>query len=220
MIDSSGTQCKLILLWAAFFSLVVSLGVLAYRGPGGFECVCLLLCAITGSLFLISSADLMCLFLSLEIQSLCFYVLAATGRTSEFSTEAGLKYLVLGAFSSGVLLFGTSLLYGFSGTTSLLDVSNLGVLCATETSVGAVQFALGSSIGVLFILFGLLFKIGAAPFHSWVPDVYEGSPVFITTFFAAVPKVAILSFLLRLCAPMLAVSAENTQGLLLSSILN
>lgn len=178
IIDSLGAQCKIILVCAGFFSLIVFIG----RAVPFEECVCLMLLSITGGMLLISSGDLMSLFLSLEIQSLCFYVLAATGRTSQFSTEAGLKYLVLGAFSSGVLLFGCSLLYGFSGTTSLYEVSNL----------RAAMF------GLLFILFGVLFKLGAAPFHSWVPDVYDGAPIFITTFFAAVPKVAILAFVLRL----------------------
>lgn len=200
VIDSLGTQCKLILVCAAFFSLTVSLVVYSLRGS--VECVCLMLLSITGGMLLISSGDLMSLFLSLEIQSLCFYVLAATGRTSEFSTEAGLKYLVLGAFSSGVLLFGCSLLYGFSGTTSLYEVSNLA--CIAEIKGRALSAGTpspwGASVGLLFILFGVLFKLGAAPFHNWVPDVYDGAPIFITTFFAAVPKVAILAFVLRLFA--------------------
>jgi len=221
VIDSLGTQCKLILVCAAFFSLAVSLGPLSGRGElagqqgfaANLECVCLMLLSIGGGMLLISSGDLMSLFLSLEIQSLCFYVLAATGRTSEFSTEAGLKYLVLGAFSSGVLLFGCSLLYGFSGTTSLYEVSlvagqNFGdEFGLWDPTVGRIlldpytqSFALGTSVGLLFILFGVLFKLGAAPFHSWVPDVYDGAPIFITTFFAAVPKVAILAFVLRLFA--------------------
>lgn len=211
VIDSLGTQCKLILVWAAFCSLTVSQGVMAFRG---FECVCLMLLSISGGgMLLISSGDLMSLFLSLEIQSLCFYVLAATGRTSEFSTEAGLKYLVLGAFSSGVLLFGCSLLYGFSGTTSLYEVSNLAAMMHPDYA----GFALGTSVGVLFILFGVLFKLGAAPFHSWVPDVYDGAPIFITTFFAAVPKVAILAFVLRLFAAF--GGQSHAQGHLFTSIL-
>lgn len=216
VIDSLGTQCKLILVWTAFSSLTVSLSVMAFRG---FECVCLMLLSISGGgMLLISSGDLMSLFLSLEIQSLCFYVLAATGRTSEFSTEAGLKYLVLGAFSSGVLLFGCSLLYGFSGTTNLYEVSNLAAMMpADDYYVGKAGFALGTSVGVLFILFGMLFKLGAAPFHSWVPDVYDGAPIFITTFFAAVPKVAILAFVLRLFAAF--GGQSHAQGHLFTSIL-
>ena len=214
VIDSLGTQCKLILVCAAFCSLTVSLGVMAFRG---FECVCLMLLSICGGMLLISSGDLMSLFLSLEIQSLCFYVLAATGRTSEFSTEAGLKYFVLGAFSSGVLLFGCSLLYGFSGTTSLYEVSNLAAMMPPYPDYAKAGFALGTSVGVLFILFGVLFKLGAAPFHSWVPDVYDGAPIFITTFFAAVPKVAILAFVLRLFAAF--GGQSHAQGHLFTSIL-
>ena len=203
VIDNLGTQCKLILVCAAFFSLAVSLGPLS-GSLGGYaaqiECVCLMLLSIGGGMLLISSGDLMSLFLSLEIQSLCFYVLAATGRTSEFSTEAGLKYLVLGAFSSGVLLFGCSLLYGFSGTTSLYEVSLCAAPGLNTQTWGTGLLGGGTSVGLLFILFGVLFKLGAAPFHSWVPDVYDGAPIFITTFFAAVPKVAILAFVLRLFA--------------------
>lgn len=193
VLDSLTSQCKVILVGAAFFSVFVSMNYMREQALNGFECVCLMLLSISGGMFLICSADLMALFLSLEIQSLCFYVLAATARNSEFSTEAGLKYLVLGAFSSGVLLFGCSLLYGFCGTTSVYELGKLTAIPWAQnggTHVG---------VGLVFILFGVLFKLGAAPFHSWVPDVYEGAPIGITTFFAAVPKVAIMAFLLRVC---------------------
>lgn len=195
VVDSLGTQCKLIMVCGGFLSMTVSQGVMSWLGA--FESVCLMLWSMTGGMLVISSGDLMSLFLCLEIQSLCFYVLASTGRTSEFSTEGGLKYLVLGAFSSGVLLFGSCLLYGFSGTTSLYEVSNLALSSGGDVGHMGV-YSLGRSVGLMLILFGVLFKLGAAPFHSWVPDVYDGSPVFITTFFAAVPKVAILAFVLRL----------------------
>lgn len=192
VLDSLSSQCKLIMVGAAFFSIFLSMNYMREQALNGFENVCLMLFSIIGGMFLISSADLMALFLSIEIQSMCFYVLAASARNSEFSTEAGLKYLVLGAFSSGVLLFGCSLLYGFCGTTSVYELASL-------TAIPWAQNGNGTHVGVglVFILFGVLFKLGAAPFHSWVPDVYDGAPIGITTFFAAVPKVAIMAFLLR-----------------------
>lgn len=203
VLDSLSSQCQLILVGAAFFSVWITMNYMGQQALNGFECVCLMLFSTTGGMFLICSADLMALFLSLEIQSVCFYVLAATARNSEFSTEAGLKYLVLGAFSSGVLLFGCSLLYGFCGTTSLYELANLTAMPWEPTSdrlallILPSASALGCGVGLVFILFGVLFKLGAAPFHSWVPDVYDGAPIGITTFFAAVPKVAIMAFLLR-----------------------
>jgi len=196
VLDSLSSQCQLILVGAAFFSLFLSMNYMRQQALNGFECVCLMLLSTCGGMFLICSADLMSLFFSLEIQSVCFYVLAATARNSEFSTEAGLKYLVLGAFSSGVLLFGCSLLYGFCGTTSLYELANLTAIPWGDT-ITAPGGRLGCGVGLVFILFGVLFKLGAAPFHNWVPDVYDGAPIGITTFFAAVPKVAIMAFLLR-----------------------
>nr|YP_009504777.1 NADH dehydrogenase subunit 2 [Caulerpa lentillifera]AST24252.1 NADH dehydrogenase subunit 2 [Caulerpa lentillifera]QKS32218.1 NADH dehydrogenase subunit 2 [Caulerpa lentillifera] len=196
ILDSLSSQCQLILVGAAFLSVFLSMNSMRQQALNGFECVCLMLFSTTGGMFLICSADLMSLFLSLEIQSVCFYVLAATARNSEFSTEAGLKYLVLGAFSSGVLLFGCSLLYGFCGTTSLYELANLSAVTWVD-SITAPGGRIVSGVGLVFLLFGVLFKLGAAPFHNWVPDVYEGAPIGITTFFAAVPKVAIMAFMLR-----------------------
>jgi NADH-quinone oxidoreductase subunit N len=133
--------------------------------------------------------------MSIELMSLSFYVLAAYKRNSEFSGEAGLKYFILGAFSSGLLLFGTSMLYGFTGLTNFEEISK--VLTGINGAVDVVTYN-GIVIGILFISVSLLFKLGAAPFHMWAPDVYEGAPTPVTAFFSIVPKVAIFALLLRL----------------------
>ena len=191
VLDAFGRVCKLLMLSAALLCMLISIDYLR-RQVNAFEYSFLLLFATGGGMFLISSADLLSMFLSLEFQSLCFYVLAALKRNSEFATEAGLKYLVLGAFSSGVLLFGCSLLYGFTGATHLTELAKL-FSCGTNSA-----YFLGALTGMLFIAVGLLFKLSAAPFHSWAPDVYDGSPSPVTTFFAAAPKISVFAFLIRL----------------------
>ena len=187
-----------------------------------FERLLLRLGAIGGLRFLISAYDLRALYLALELQSFCLYILAARKRTSEFSTEAGIKYFRRGAFSSGWILFGSALIYGFTGTTSLEDLGNLlrsispslsSVGVAGDGSLGGDGAASlrnylfgGSSflglegviLGRIFIRVGLFFKLAAAPFHLWAPDVYEGAPTYVTAFFAIVPKIALLTVFLRL----------------------
>jgi len=136
---------------------------------------------------LISAADLIALYLGLELMSLALYVVAASHRDSVRSTEAGLKYFVLGALSSGMLLYGCSLIYGFTGT-----VSFAGIAKATQEGAG-----IGLVFGLVFLFAGLCFKISAVPFHMWTPDVYEGSPTPVTAFFAAAPKVAAMAIFAR-----------------------
>lgn len=169
-----------------------------------YEMVILILLAVTGLLLLISSYDLLALYLAIELQSLSLYVLATLKRTSEYSTEAGLKYFILGAISSGLLLFGSSLIYGLTGSINFSDIASS--IAASQTQVGEM-YSLNSfagsptsllMIGVVFILSGLLFKLSLAPFHQWTPDVYEGSPTNVTAFFAIVPKIAILGVSLRM----------------------
>jgi len=149
--------------------------------------------ALLGLMLLVSAYDLISLYLAIELQSLSFYVLASFKKNSAFSTEAGLKYFILGAFSSGLILFGSSLIYGFSGTTNFEDLARLlSGLSSSSLSVQAIF------LGLSFLAAGLLFKLAAAPFHMWSPDVYEGAPTTVSTFFAVVPKIGIFAVFLRL----------------------
>lgn len=148
-------------------------------------------------LLLVSSIDFISMYLTIELQSLCFYVIASFKRNSEFSTEAGIKYFILGAFSSGLLLFGFSLIYGFTGTTNILQLSNI-FICGVQQmwiSTGSLR---ACELGMIFILVGFLFKLTAVPFHMWAPDVYEGAPTSVTAFFSIAPKIAILGIFLRI----------------------
>jgi NADH-quinone oxidoreductase subunit N len=159
----------------------------AQRGLGQFEYPILATLAVIGMMAMVSSGDLMTLYMGLELQSLALYVMAAMRRDSVKSTEAGLKYFVLGALSSGLLLYGASLVYGYAGTTLYSGIlSSLG----TEVPVGLL-------IGLVFILAGLGFKVSAAPFHMWTPDVYEGAPTPVTAFLATAPKVAAMALIAR-----------------------
>jgi NADH-quinone oxidoreductase subunit N len=142
--------------------------------------------AVVGMMVMVSAGDLMALYMGLELQSLALYVVAALRRDSAKSTEAGLKYFVLGALSSGLLLYGASLVYGFAGTTLFAGI------IATLAGV-----SLGLLFGLVFMLAGLAFKVSAAPFHMWTPDVYEGSPTPVTAFFATAPKVAAMALIAR-----------------------
>ena len=175
-----------------------------------FEYMILILFSTASMLFMISSFDFISMYLTVELQSLCFYVLAASRRNSEFSTEAGLKYFILGAFSSGILLFGCSMIYGFTGITNFGELAKI-FTGSQEVVVVVVQslfsenldlapsaLSSGVLVGILFLAVGFLFKLTAAPFHMWAPDVYEGSPTPITAFFSIAPKIAILAVFLRL----------------------
>tara|TARA_B100001123_G_C15251637_1_gene1003021 strand:- start:275 stop:1687 length:1413 start_codon:yes stop_codon:yes gene_type:complete len=146
----------------------------------------IILAATLGMILMISAYDLIIFYLALELQSLCLYILAAFKRENEKSTEAGLKYFVLSALASGLLLYGCSLIYGFTGSTNFETISqNL-----SEANTGAV-------FGIVFIIVGLSFKVSAVPFHMWTPDVYEGAPTSVTSFFALVPKIAAISVFIR-----------------------
>jgi NADH-quinone oxidoreductase subunit N len=149
----------------------------------------LVLLATVGMMMMISAGDLIALYVGLELQSLALYVVAAIKRDSARSTEAGLKYFVLGALSSGMLLYGASLIYGFTGQTQLDRITE--VIALDHTSVGLI-------FGLVFLVAGLAFKISAVPFHMWTPDVYEGAPTPVTAFFAAAPKVAAMALFVRL----------------------
>jgi NADH-quinone oxidoreductase subunit N len=148
------------------------------------------LLATAGMLMMISANDLISLYLGLELQSLALYVLAALRRDDIRSSEAGLKYFVLGALSSGMLLYGASLIYGFTGATGFAKIAAAAQVAGAGQDIGLI-------IGLVFLLVGLAFKISAVPFHMWTPDVYEGAPTPVTTFLAAAPKVAAVALLTR-----------------------
>ena len=158
-----------------------------------FEYWVLVLLAITAILLILQAYDLLTIYLTIEFQSLVFYILASFKRTSEFSTEAGLKYFVLGAFSSALLLFGSSIIYGLTGLTNLSDISKF----FTGILITDISVFIGILTGLVLVIIALLFKLSSAPFHMWAPDVYEGSPTSVTAFFSIMPKLAILSLLFR-----------------------
>ena len=164
----------------AILSILIGISHIRAVKINGFEFFCLLLFSILGLLFLCSSFDFVSIYLAIEVQSLCFYVLATFYRQSAYSTEAGLKYVFLGAFSSGILLFGISIIYGFTGTTNFEDLHL--ILSLEAENFGAIQ------LGILFVSCAFLFKISVAPFHVWAPDVYEGSPFVVVIFFHTSPE--------------------------------
>jgi proton-translocating NADH-quinone oxidoreductase chain N len=195
IIDDFSILIKSIVLASTIITLVLGLEYSKNENLNCFEFVILMLLAATGMMLVASSYDLFSMYLAIELQSFCMYVIASLKRGSEFSTEAGLKYFILGAFSSGLLLFGCSLIYGFTGTC---NYQQLFLVFATLGKEATFALHSGVILGALFILVGMLFKLSAAPFHLWAPDVYEGAPMSVTAFFAVVPKIAILSLLVRL----------------------
>ena len=194
-LDSSTFFAKWLVVCGTFFSLLISLDYIKLEGLNSFEFVILYLLSLSSMMFLISSADFLSMYLGIEFQSLCFYVIAALKRDSEFSTEAGLKYFILGAFSSGLLLFGISLIYGFTGTTSFTECSKLFACGGSASEFFSFR---GCQLGMIFIIVGFLFKLTAFPFHMWAPDVYEGAPTPVTAFFSIAPKVSVLAIFVRL----------------------
>lgn len=174
---------KLVVMTGAFFSIFVATGY--YRKNPQYmiaEFPVLILLATAGMMFMISSNDMLSLYMSLELQSLALYILAAFHKDNVKSSESGLKYFVLGALASGIMLYGISLIYGFSGTTGFTQLSNM-YLAGNVAPVGVV-------VGMVMVIVGLCFKVSAAPFHMWTPDVYEGAPITVTGFLAVAPKVA------------------------------
>jgi NADH-quinone oxidoreductase subunit N len=170
--------------------LLISFDYLRQAKALKFEYPVLTLLATAGMLMMISANDLISLYIGLELQSLALYVMAAIRRDDLKSSEAGLKYFVLGALSSGMLLYGASLIYGFTGSTGFAAI-------AKAAAQGGAAQNIGLIIGLVFLLVGLAFKISAVPFHMWTPDVYEGAPTPVTAFFASAPKVAAMALLMR-----------------------
>ncbi|MBI1216429.1 MAG: NADH-quinone oxidoreductase subunit NuoN [Alphaproteobacteria bacterium] len=187
--DTFGAFMKVLVLIGSAVSVYMSTHYLERQRIMRFEYPVLIMFSTLGMMLMISAHDLISLYMGLELQSLPLYVLAAFQRDTVRSTEAGLKYFVLGALSSGMLLYGASLLYGYTGTTEFTHMAN--VLNGT----GAVS--LGVIVGMVLLLSGLAFKISAVPFHMWTPDVYEGAPTSVTAFFAIVPKIAALALITR-----------------------
>ena len=185
-IDQLSIFMKIITIISGIFVLIISYKYTKIEKIFKIEYSILILCSILGMLVMISSYDLMVFYIGLELQSLSLYVLAAFNQNQTKSSEAGLKYFVLSALSSGLLLYGCSLIYGFSGSTNFYLISE---------NIHSSEY--GNVFGIVFILVGLAFKISAVPFHMWTPDVYEGSPTSVTLFFAIVPKVAALTVFIR-----------------------
>jgi NADH-quinone oxidoreductase subunit N len=186
--DAFGSFTKLLVYIAAAISLMIAPKYLEKAGAMRAEYPILILFACVGMGIMVSATDLITLYIGLELNSLAAYVLASFARNDGRSAEAGLKYFVLGALASGILLYGMSLLYGFTGSTSF------DVIGAALTG----KIGMGSLFGIIFVLSGLAFKISAAPFHMWTPDVYEGAPTPVTAFFASAPKVAATALLIRI----------------------
>ena len=185
-IDHLSTFMKIITIISGIFVLISSYKYTKIEKIFKIEYSILILCSILGMLVMISSYDLIVFYIGLELQSLSLYVLAAFNRNQTKSSEAGLKYFVLSALSSGLLLYGCSLIYGFSGSTNFYLISE-----------NILSSEYGNVFGIVFILVGLAFKIAVVPFHMWAPDVYEGSPTSVTLFFAVVPKIAALTVFIR-----------------------
>src|SRR5438094_2678614 len=186
VVDGFARFLKLLALAGSAAAIVMSSNYLAVEKRVTFEYSILILLSTVGMMMLISAADLIALYLGLELMSLALYVVAAIDRDSVRSTEAGLKYFVLGALSSGMLLYGASLIYGFTGTVSFAGIAK-----------AAGQGGIGLVFGLVFLFAGFCFKVSAVPFHMWTPDVYEGAPTPITAFFAAAPKVAGMAMFVR-----------------------
>lgn len=191
---SSFTQyLKIFLVLSVIISMVISIDFLKKEKINGFEYVLLILLSCLGMMLMISSNNLIAIYLNLELQSLSFYILTAFLRNNELSTEAGLKYFIFGAFSSGILLFGLSFLYAMTGLSSLDD---LGLLFVDFQS--AISIPSGGIIFSFFLIFvGFLFKLYAVPFHVWVPDIYQGSPTSVTAYFATAPSIAVVGLFVR-----------------------
>src|SRR5882672_3380779 len=186
IVDPFARFLKLLALTGSATAILMSTSYLKVERQERFEYPILIVLSATGMLMLISAADLIALYLGLELMSLALYVVAAFDRDNLRSTEAGLKYFVLGALSSGMLLYGASLIYGFTGTVKFAGI-------AQEAANGGI----GVIIGLVLLFAGLCFKVSAVPFHMWTPDVYQGAPTPITAFFASAPKVAAIAVFMR-----------------------
>ncbi len=186
LIDNLSNYMKIILVGSGVFVMLTGSKYIQVINLNKIEYPILILSSILGMMIMISSNDLIVFYMGLELQSLALYVLASFNRDNLLSTESGLKYFVLSALSSGLLLYGCSLTYGFSESTNF-----------DQILINSTEFNYGTTFGIVFILVGLAFKISAVPFHMWAPDVYQGSPTSVTLFFAILPKIAALSVFIK-----------------------
>ena len=186
LIDNLSNYMKIILVGSGIFVMLTGSKYIQVIYLNKIEFPILILSSILGMMIMISSNDLIVFYMGLELQSLALYVLASFNRDNLLSTESGLKYFVLSALSSGLLLYGCSLTYGFSESTNF-----------DQILINSTEFNYGTTFGIVFILVGLAFKISAVPFHMWAPDVYQGSPTSVTLFFAILPKIAALSVFIK-----------------------
>jgi NADH-quinone oxidoreductase subunit N len=210
VVDTFARVMKVMALFGSAVTIILSTHFMKRVKMARFEYPILVMLASVGMMMMISANDLISLYVGLELQSLSLYVVAAIDRDSARSSEAGLKYFVLGALSSGMLLYGASLVYGFTGTTTFPQIA--AALSASGSSLGLV-------FGLVFIIAGLAFKVSAVPFHMWTPDVYEGAPTPVTAFFAAAPKIAAMALFTRaMISPFAAVVQDWQQILVFVSI--
>ena len=210
VVDTFARFMKLLVLFGSASAIVLSVQFMKTARIAQFEYPILILLATLGMMMMVSANGLIALYMGLELQSLALYVVAAINRDSAKSSEAGLKYFVLGALSSGMLLYGASLIYGFTGSTQFEAIA---------TFLKANDGGLGLTIGLVFLIAGLAFKISAVPFHMWTPDVYEGAPTPVAAFFAAAPKVAAMAMFVRaMVSPFPAITPDWQQVLVFISI--
>ena len=186
IIDKFSIIMKVLTFMFCIFILLSTQDYLKNNDIDKIEYPIIILSSVLGMIIMISSYDLIVFYLGLELQSLCLYILASFNKNDEKSTEAGLKYFILSALATGLLLYGSSLIYGFTGSTNFEIISQQ--LNANNTA---------AVFGIVFVTVGLAFKVSAVPFHMWTPDVYEGSPTSVTSFFAIIPKIAALSVFIR-----------------------
>ena len=206
VVDDFARYMKLLVLAGSALALILSMSSATENGLNKFEYSILVLLATLGMLLMVSANDLMSLYIGLELQSLGLYVVAALKRTDARATEAGLKYFVLGALSSGMLLYGASLIYGFTGQTQF---------SAIKAAISLDPSSIGLIFGLVFLLAGIAFKISAVPFHMWTPDVYEGAPTPVTAFFASAPKIAAMALLVRVVTVSFDGAAHNWQQIVI-----
>ncbi|MBV9015043.1 MAG: NADH-quinone oxidoreductase subunit NuoN [Alphaproteobacteria bacterium] len=210
--DAFGVFMKALVLLGAAVSIIIAIHYNEEHRIARFEFPVLVLLATAGMMVMISANDLITLYLGLELQSLALYVVASFDRDSVRSTEAGLKYFVLGALASGMLLYGASLVYGFTGTTAFANIAGLFAGGAEKASVGLI-------FGMVFVAVGIAFKCSAVPFHMWTPDVYEGAPTPVTAFFSVAPKIAAIALFVRfLIEPLGGLLAEWRQIIVFLSV--
>ena len=213
VVDRLTVTMKVLVLVGAAVTILMSRGYFENARAWRFEYPLLVALATLGMMLMISSNDLMSLYVGLELQSLALYVVAAFQRDTVRSTEAGVKYFVLGSVASGMLLFGASLIYGFCGGTAFVQIS--------QALLGGKGAEIGVIVGLVFVVAGLAFKISAVPFHMWTPDVYEGAPTPVTALFAVAPKIAALSLTVSmLMGPFKPLFLQWQQIILMASILS